>query len=54
MKDKLLLVGAGGLGRVTLEHTMEKYQCHFVDDSYPVGMEICGMARRSVTAWGSL
>lgn len=42
MKDKLLLVGAGGLGRVTLEHAMEKYQCYFVDDSYPVGMEICG------------
>lgn len=42
MKDKLLLVGAGGLGRVTLEHAVEKYQCHFVDDSYPVGMEICG------------
>ena len=37
-----MLVGAGGLGRVTLEHAMEKYQCHFVDDSYPVGMEICG------------
>lgn len=42
MRDKLLLVGAGGLGRVTLEHAMEKYQCSFVDDSYPVGMEICG------------
>ena len=42
MKDKLLLLGAGGLGRVTLEHAMEKYQCSFVDDSYPVGMEICG------------
>ena len=42
MKDKLLLVGAGGLGRVTLEHAMEKYQCSFVDDSYPVGMEISG------------
>ena len=42
MKDKLLLVGAGGLGRVTLEHALEKYQCLFVDDSYPVGMEICG------------
>lgn len=42
MKYKLLLVGAGGLGRVTLEHAMEKYQCSFVDDSYPVGMEICG------------
>ena len=42
MKDKLLLVGAGGLGRVTLEYAMDKYQCYFVDDSYPVGMEICG------------
>ena len=42
MRDKLLLVGAGGLGRVTLEHAMEKYQCSFVDDAYPVGMEICG------------
>lgn len=42
MKDKLLLIGAGGFGRVTLEHAMEKYQCSFVDDAYPVGMEICG------------
>lgn len=42
MKDKLLLIGAGGLGRVTLEHAMDKYQCSFVDDAYPVGMEICG------------
>ena len=42
MRDKLLLIGAGGLGRVTLEHAMEKYQCSFVDDAYPVGMEICG------------
>ena len=42
MRHRLLLVGAGGLGRVTLEHAMEKYQCSFVDDSYPVGMEISG------------
>lgn len=42
MKDKLLLIGAGGLGRVTLEHAIEKYQCSFVDDAYPVGVEICG------------
>ena len=42
MKDKLLLIGAGGLGRVTLEHAMDKYQCSFVDDAYPVGMGICG------------
>lgn len=43
MRDKLLLVGAGGLGRVTLEYAMEKYQCYFVDDSYPVGIEICSV-----------
>ena len=43
MKDKLLLIGAGGLGRVTLEHAMEKYQCSFVDDAYPVGTEICSV-----------
>lgn len=42
MKDKLLLIGAGGLGRVTVEHAIEKYQCSFVDDAYPVGVEICG------------
>ena len=42
MSNKLLLIGAEGFGRVTLEHAMEKYQCSFVDDAYPVGMEICG------------
>lgn len=42
MKDKLLLVGAGGLGRMTLEHALEEYDCAFVDDAFPVGMEICG------------
>lgn len=43
MMDKLLLVGAGGLGRVTLEHAMDEYDCFFVDDAYPVGMKICGV-----------
>lgn len=43
MKDKLLLVGAGGLGRVTLEHAACDYDCAFVDDGYPVGTEICSV-----------
>lgn len=43
MNDKLLLVGAGGLGRVTLEHSVLTFECAFVDDGYPVGMEICGV-----------
>jgi sugar O-acyltransferase (sialic acid O-acetyltransferase NeuD family) len=32
MKEKLLLVGAGGLGRVVLEHAAEMYDCAFLDD----------------------
>ena len=43
MRDKLLLVGAGGLGRVTLEHAALDFDCAFVDDSYTVGTEICGL-----------
>ncbi len=31
--EKLLLVGAGGLGRVALEHVSHKYKCAFVDDA---------------------
>lgn len=42
MRDKLLLVGAGGLGRVTLEHASLSFDCAFVDDGYPIGTEICG------------
>lgn len=42
MKEKLLVVGSGGFGRVTLEHAMIKYDCSFVDDRYEVGTEICG------------
>ena len=30
--EKLLLVGAGGLGRVVLEHAAEFYDCAFLDD----------------------
>ena len=42
MRDKLLLVGAGGLGRVTLEHASLTFDCAFVDDGYSIGTEICG------------
>ena len=43
MRDKLLLVGAGGLGRVTLEHAALDFNCAFVDDGYSIGTEICGV-----------
>lgn len=42
MMEKLLLVGSGGFGRVTLEHAMKQYECFFVDDGYKIGTEICG------------
>ena len=32
MKQKLLLVGAGGFGRVVLEHASLQYDCAFLDD----------------------
>ena len=32
MTDKLLLVGAGGFGRVVLEHASALYDCAFLDD----------------------
>lgn len=32
MKQKLLLVGAGGFGRVVLEHAQAHYDCAFLDD----------------------
>lgn len=41
-KEKLLVVGSGGFGRVTYEHTMKQYDCSFVDDGYEVGTVICG------------
>lgn len=30
--EKLLLVGAGGFGRVVLEHASALYDCAFLDD----------------------
>lgn len=43
MKEKLLLVGAGGLGRVVLEHAMQLYECSFVDDGFEPGTKVCGI-----------
>lgn len=40
--EKLLLAGAGGFGRVVLEHASQKYECAFVDDGPKIGTEING------------
>ena len=42
-KEKLLLVGAGGFGRMVAEQAMLKYDCAFVADGQVVGTEICGI-----------
>lgn len=42
-KDKLLLIGAGGFGRMVAEQAMLQYDSAFVDDGQPVGAEICGI-----------
>ena len=42
-KEKLLLVGAGGFGRIVVEQAMLQYDCAFVDDGQPVGTDICGI-----------
>lgn len=41
MQEKLLLVGAGGFGRVVLEHAYKNYDCAFVDDGKEQGEMIC-------------
>lgn len=43
MKEKLLLVGAGGFGRVVSEHARQTYDCAFVDDGVEIGTVICGI-----------
>ena len=43
MKEKLLLVGAGGLGRVVSEHAGKIYDCAFLDDGKPSGTIVCGV-----------
>ena len=42
-KEKLLLVGAGGFGRMVAEQAMLQYDCTFVDDGQTVDEEICGI-----------
>lgn len=43
MKTKLLILGAGGFGRVALEHAVEQYDCAFVDDGRAVGTVVDGV-----------
>jgi len=43
MKDKLLLVGAGGLGRIVSEHAGKEYECFFLDDGVENGKDVCGV-----------
>lgn len=42
-KENLLLIGAGGFGRMMAEQAMLQYDCAFVDDGQTVGTEICGI-----------
>ena len=42
-KERLLLVGAGGFGRMVAEQAMLQYDCAFVDDGQDVDTEICGI-----------
>lgn len=42
-ESKLLLVGAGGFGRVVSEVAIQKYDCAFVDDGFETGAKICGV-----------
>ena len=42
-KDRLLLVGAGGFGRMVAEQAILQYDCAFVDDGLTVGTETCGI-----------
>ena len=43
MREKLLLIGAGGFGRVAMEHAVKEYDCFFVDDCYPDKKEVCAI-----------
>lgn len=40
-KEKLLLVGAGGFGRVVSEHARKQYDCAFIDDGHQAGEVLC-------------
>lgn len=41
--DKLLLIGAGGFGRVVLEAAERQYECAFVDDGLEARTTVCGI-----------
>ena len=43
MASKLLIVGAGGFGRVTLEHASRQFDCAFVDDGWATGAVVDGV-----------
>lgn len=43
MMEKLLIVGAGGFGRVVSEFTRENYECFFLDDGKEINEDICGI-----------
>ena len=43
MASKLLIVGAGGFGRVTLEHASRQFDCAFVDDGRAAGTVVDGV-----------
>ena len=43
MRDKLLLVGAGGFGRVVLEPAIQEYDCAFIDDGPEIGTLVNGV-----------
>lgn len=40
-KEKLLLVGAGGFGRVVSELARQSFECAFVDDGVEIGTVVC-------------
>ena len=40
-RERLLLVGSGGFGKVVSELAKETYDCAFVDDGFEVGTVIC-------------
>lgn len=42
-KEKLLLIGAGGFGRIVAEQAMLQYNCAFADDGQAVGTDVCGI-----------
>jgi len=43
MRDKLLIVGAGGFGRVVAEHAVLEYDCAFIDDGPELGALVNGI-----------